>query len=176
MNHGFPVLIGKDKIALRVKEMAGQLAQQYQGRPLVVVGLMSGVFIFMADLVRAADFAAQTGFYWLESYQGTQSTGHVRVKQDLNIDVSGKSVLIVDDILDTGGTLRFAREKMLEKGAVSVEAAVLLRKENNLGDPELAEYIGFPIPNEFVIGYGLDFDGQYRHLPDICILPDDRKP
>lgn len=170
MNFDLYILIDRNKIAERVSQMANELTEILEHEEVVVVGILGGAFMFMADLVRAGSFATEVDFLWLESYSGLKSTGKIKVRQEANVNLTGKSVLILDDILDTGLTLKFTRKYMLEKGAKSVRAAVLLRKKRKGVDLSLAEHVGFIIPDEFVVGYGLDHNGKFRQLPDICIF------
>ena len=173
MNFSFPVLIEKTRIADRVAQMADEINKAFRNEDVVVVGILGGAFMFMADLVRAGSFATEIDFLWLESYSGTKSTGNIKVRQEVNVDMTNKNVLILDDILDTGLTLKFTRKHLVEMGAKSVRAAVLLRKEREGVDLSLAEHVGFVIPDEFVIGYGLDYNGKFRQLPDICIYSEE---
>lgn len=162
------VLIDRDRIKDRVHEMGRELSGKFGNQGVIVIGVLGGAFIFMADLIRQANFASSIDFIWLESYDGTKSTGEISIRQDIHVDVRGQKVLIVDDILDTGLTLRFTRDHLMKMGAASVDAAVLLRKNREDADPTLAEFVGFLIEDKFVVGYGLDYNGRYRHLPDIC--------
>ena len=164
------VLIDRQRIASRVENMAQALDRLYPNRELLVIGILGGAFMFMADLVRQGNFASQIDFLWLESYEGTQSTGTIKVRQQVNADLQGQNVLILDDILDTGQTLKFTRNYMLQQGAKSVRAAVLLRKDRPEVDTSLAEDVGFVIADRFVVGYGLDYNGRYRQLPDLHVL------
>ena len=171
------VLIRRDQLSERVAEMAGELDRIYSDSRPVVIGILGSAFVFLADLIRGGDFASQIDFIWLESYDGTRSTGRIRVKKDFSVDVQGKDVLIVDDIVDTGATLRFIRKHVLDRGARSIKSVVLLRKNRAEADPFLAELIGFTIPDAFVFGYGMDCNGRFRHLPDLHRLaPGEEKP
>ncbi len=175
MRQNMSVLIHRDRIANRVRELAMEIGSAYNGQAVVVIGILGGAFVFMADLVRQADFVSQVDFLWLESYEGQKSTGKIKVRQEANVDMQGKDILILDDILDTGLTLGFTREYVLNQGAKSVRAAVLLKKDRENVDPALAENVGFTIPDKFVIGYGLDYNGKYRHLPDICVMEPEKE-
>ncbi len=170
MKENRSILIDRERISKRINEMAKELSKTFDDKKVVVIGILGGAFMFMADLVRRADFVTEVDFLWLESYEGTKSTGKIKVRQEVDVNLKGKNVLILDDILDTGLTLDFTRKHMLERGAKSVKAAVLLRKERDSVDLSLAETVGFVIPDKFVIGYGLDYNGKYRQLPDIWVL------
>jgi hypoxanthine phosphoribosyltransferase len=162
-----PVLIDREKIATRITEMAAELDGSFSNAKAVVIGILEGSFIFAADLVRQGRFTGEIDFVRVESYEGTESTGKIRMIHDFHVDVMGKDVLIVDDILDSGLTLSYMRDRILRKGAKSVRAAVLLRKEREKVDLTLAEHVGFVIPDEFVVGFGLDYNGRFRDLRDI---------
>ena len=170
MAENMSILISRDRISKRVEEMALELKGIFEDDNVVVIGILGGVFIFMADLVRQMEFVSEVDFLWLESYEGTKSKGKISVRQEVNVDLKGKNVLILDDILDTGLTLKYTRKYLLRRGAKSVRSAVLLRKDRKSVDLNLAEAVGFVIPDKFVIGYGLDYNGKYRHLPDIWVL------
>ncbi|MHB0912845.1 MAG: hypoxanthine phosphoribosyltransferase [Armatimonadota bacterium] len=167
------VFLGEEQIAARVRELGAEISDDYKGRNLVIVGILKGSFVFLADLVRSISLPLTLDFITLSSYGGsTESSGTVRLAKDLDESVAGRDVLIVEDIVDTGWTLRMSRlkEVLLERGAASVRVCTLLDKpERRKVDVDL-DYVGFVIPDEFVVGYGLDFDGLYRNLPDISIV------
>jgi hypoxanthine phosphoribosyltransferase len=172
MKPTLPVLITADRIAQRVAEMAAQIAPEYRERPLTIVGALTGSLMFLADFVRRLDLPLRIGFIRVSSYRGaTTEPGALHIGPEVGADVRGRHVLLLDDILDTGQTLRFLVAHLVELGASSVKVAVLLRKEGRQQHPVHVDYVGFDIPDEFVVGYGLDFNDEYRHLPYVAVLP-----
>jgi hypoxanthine phosphoribosyltransferase len=166
------VLISADAIRQRIDEVATQITAVYHGEPVTVVGVLTGCLIFVADLIRRLDLPVRIAFIQASSYRGTATTaGELRVSSELLPDLRGRHVLLVDDILDTGRTLARVVGQLRECGAASVRTAVLLRKVGRQEVPFEPDFIGFAIPDEFVIGYGLDFNDEYRHLPHIGVLP-----
>ena len=168
--HAIDVLFGADEIAARVETLAREIVADTSGDLLVVV-VLKGSFVFAADLIRALERAgasAQVDFITLSSYgTGTTSSGRVALTHDLIEDVAGRAVLIVDDILESGKTLAFARDLLTGRGAASVRTCLLLDKPEKRKVPIEADYVGFRIGNEFVVGYGLDLAHRYRGLPFI---------
>lgn len=168
------ILIPSDRIAQRVRELAGEIAQHYQGRPVTIIGVLTGCLIFLADLVRRIDLPLRIHLMQASSYRGAVTVpGQLDLRLDALPDLTGREVLLVDDILDTGRTLVKIVEELRGRGAASVRVAVLLRKE---GRQEVAfepEHVGFAIPDAFVVGYGLDFNDEYRHLPHIAVLAEE---
>ena len=146
--------------------------RDYEDKNPVFVGVLKGVVVFYADMIRAFDAPCQLDFMWVSSYQGTQSTGNMVVRKDVTTDLTGRHVVILEDILDTGRSLRFVVDHLKSKGAASVKICTLLDKpEGRVPGYEIqAEYTGFSIPNAFVVGYGLDYDEKYRNLPYVGIL------
>jgi len=163
-------LIEPAAIATKIKEIAGRIASEYNSNPLTYVAIMGGAFVFLSDLIREVGLNARVDFLWLSSYEDVQSTGRVRVIRDLGSSPAGRNVLLVDDILDTGRTLAFARELLINKGAADVKVAVLLEKNIPKYADIKADYVGFSIENKFVVGYGLDYNENYRHLSGIYVL------
>lgn len=165
------VLISEDEIRKRVDEVAGQIARVYTGQPLTIVGVLTGCLVFLADLIRRLDLPLKIALVQASSYRGKSTTaGDLHVQDELLPDLKGRHILLIDDILDTGKTLKHLVEHLKSLGIASLRTAVLLRKE---GRQELhiePDFIGFTIPNEFVIGYGLDYDDEYRNLPFIGVL------
>ncbi len=166
------VLIPAESIQARVEEMASQVAEHYQdGRPLTIVGVLTGSLMFLADLVRHLDLPLRIGLIQASSYRGaTTEPGELRVNPELVPDVRGRHVLLLDDILDTGRTLHTIAGHIRELGAASVRVAVLLRKQGRQQVAFEPDHCGFDIPNEFVVGYGLDYNDEYRNLPYIAVL------
>jgi hypoxanthine phosphoribosyltransferase len=167
------MLISADRIQKRVEELARQIAADFkERRPITIVGVLTGSLIFLADLVRRLDLPLRIGLIQASSYRGaTTSPGELRVSPELLPDVRDHHVLLLDDILDTGQTLRHLVDHIRGLGAASVRTAVLLRKEGRQQVQIEPDYCGFSIPDKFVIGYGLDYDDQFRHLPHVAVLP-----
>jgi hypoxanthine phosphoribosyltransferase len=168
------VLISAAEIQRRVGELARQIAGDYHGRPVTIVGVLTGSLIFLADLIRHLDLPLRVGLIQASSYRGPATTpGELRIHPDLTPDVRGRHVVLLDDILDTGQTLGKLVRHLHDLGAASVRVAVLLRKTGRQRVPLEPDYCGFDIPDAFVVGYGLDFNDEYRHLPHIAVLPGD---
>jgi hypoxanthine phosphoribosyltransferase len=165
------ILIAEPEIRARVSELGHQIAQDYQGRPLTIVAVLTGSLILLADLMRQIEIPLRVALIQASSYKGATTTaGALIINESFVPDVVGRDVLLLDDILDTGHTLGTLVERMKERGAIRVRTAVLLRK---IGRQEVAiepDYCGFTIPDKFVVGYGLDFDDDYRHLPYVGVL------
>lgn len=169
------VLVSKMEIENICERLGKQLEQDYKDKELVVVGLLSGCLPFMADLVRHINLHLSTDYMKVSSYNGgTTSSGHIEIKSDLNLDVTGKDVLIVDDIIDTGLTLKETISYFLNvKKAKSVKACVLLDKPEGRTQTIEADYVGTIIPKKFVVGYGLDYNDYYRNLPYVGVLKEE---
>lgn len=171
---GIEILIDANQISRRVSELADEIAADHPGDLLVVV-ILKGSFIFAADLIRALEFAGVSplvDFITLSSYdRGTTSGGKVRLVHDLSEDVAGRRILLVDDILESGRTLAFARDTLIGRGAQSVRTCLLLDKKGTRRVAIEADYVGFPIGRRFVVGYGLDLDHRYRGLSYIGAVP-----
>jgi hypoxanthine phosphoribosyltransferase len=166
------ILIPAEGIQKRVGELAEQIAADYRGRPVTIIGVLTGCLMFLADLVRRLDLSLRIDLVQASSYRGAVTTpGELRIQPELVPDVAGRDVLLLDDILDTGQTLVSLVRHLHGLGATSVKVAVLLRKTGRQQLPIEPDYCGFDIPDEFVVGYGLDFNDEYRHLPYIAILP-----
>lgn len=165
------VLISEEKIRERVDVVAAQIATAYEGRPLTIVAVLTGSLVFLADLIRRLDLPLRIALVQASSYRGKTTTpGELHVQDELLPDLKGRHILLIDDILDTGKTLKHMVDHLRGLGIASVRTAVLLRKE---GRQEVAiepDFVGFTIPNEFVVGYGLDYDDEYRNLPFIAVL------
>lgn len=168
-----PVLFTAVEIKERVETLAGEIAAKMPA-DFLIVSLLRGSFMFTADLVRelcAIGVHPQIDFMTLSSYgEGSKSSGKVQVGRDVTDDVKGRTILIVDDILETGRTLRFAHDLLIERGAADVKIAMLLEKPNKLEVAAKADFVGFSIPDKFVVGYGLDYANHYRELPFIGYL------
>jgi hypoxanthine phosphoribosyltransferase len=168
------ILYHESTILSRLDELASELTGDYRGKDLTVIAVLNGSFIFMADLLRRVPLHLQVDCLSVSSYHGTGSTGRINFRQTQVADTHGRHVLILDDILDSGLTLHTIREHLAaESGALSLKVCVLLRKNINRERQVEAEYVGFDIPDEFVVGYGLDYNERYRNLPFIGILTDE---
>ena len=165
------VLLSEEEIKARVQELGDQLYDQFKDKNPMFVGVLNGCFIFMADLVRAAQLKSEVEFIGLFSYKNaTKSSGVVQITRDLQRDITGRDIIVVEDILDSGNTLNFLTEYLKTKGASSVTIATLLDKPARREKPITADYAGFEVPDEFVVGYGLDYCQQYRNMPYIGVL------
>jgi hypoxanthine phosphoribosyltransferase len=165
------ILYHESTILSRLDELADALTDDYRGKDLTVVAVLNGSFIFMADLLRRVPLPLQVDCWSVSSYHGMKSTGRVSFRQAKLADVRGRHVLILDDILDSGTTLRTIRERLAaSSGTSSLKVCVLLRKKIDRPREIEADYVGFDIPNEFVVGYGLDYNERYRNLPFIGVL------
>lgn len=165
------VLVTEAQIATRVKELASEIDKLYVGKDLLLVGVLKGAVMFMADISRAIQIPVAMDWMAVSSYgSGTQSSGVVRILKDLDADVLGRHVLIVEDIIDSGLTLSWLASNLSARGAASVEIVALLRKPEAAKVDVDVKLVGFDIPNEFVVGYGLDFDEKYRTLKDVGVL------
>ncbi|MDI6711374.1 MAG: hypoxanthine phosphoribosyltransferase [Thermoanaerobacterales bacterium] len=165
------VLVPASAIARRVDELGAQIMADYQGRELLVVGILKGSTIFLADLVRAVDLTVALDFVAISSYgHSTTSSGVVRILKDLEESIEGRHVLIVEDIVDTGLTLNYLRENLLARKPASLRICALLDKPSRRKASVPLDYLGFTIPDEFVVGYGLDYGEHYRNLRDVCVL------
>ena len=165
------VLLSEEEIKARVQVLGDQLYEAFHDKNPLFVGVLKGCFIFMADLVRAAQLKSELEFIGVSSYQnGTKSSGVVQITRDLQEDINGRDVIIVEDILDSGNTLEFLKKYLMAKGAASVTIVTLLDKPSRREKAITADYIGFVVPDEFVVGYGLDYAQQYRNMPYIGVL------
>ena len=164
------VLLDEATIQGRIKEIAAQITRDYQGRSLLLVGILRGSVMFMGDLMKSIGVDCQIDFMNVSSYAGSASTGNVRVLLDLRESCEGKDLLIVEDVIDTGLTLRHLVDILKTRNPRSLEICALLDKPMCRKVEVKAKYVGFEIPNEFVVGYGLDFNEKYRNLPYVGVL------
>lgn len=166
------VLLTEDQIQNKIKELGEILTAEYADKNPVIVGVLKGVVVFYADMIRQIKVPCQLDFMWISSYSGTNSTGKMCVRQDLSADIRGRHVLILEDIFDTGNSLDYTYNYLLSKEPASLKICTLLDKPERRRDGITlkADYTGFTIPNEFVVGYGLDYNERYRNLPYIGIL------
>lgn len=159
-----------EQIQRKVKELADVISDDYEGKNLLAVGILKGAFIFYSDIVRLIKVPLSADFIIASSYMKSDSCGEVKLHYDVREDVSDKDVLLIEDIVDTGVTLNYLRERILMKGPRSLKICTFLDKTERREVPVPLDYVGFRIPNEFVVGYGLDFDGKFRNLPYISIF------
>lgn len=164
-------MISAARIDERIKELSSQIDRDYLGREILVVSVLKGSFIFLADLVRKLSVPVQIDFLRVVSYgAATETAGVVQFRMDVDAPVTGRHVLIVEDILDTGLTLDYLKRHLQSGQPASLRTCTLLDKKGRRRVPFEADYVGFTIDDHFVVGYGLDFDEHYRNLPDVCIL------
>jgi hypoxanthine phosphoribosyltransferase len=165
------VLITEEEIGKRLGELAADVDRDYAGRDLLLVGVLKGAVMVMADLARALHHPAEMDWMAVSSYgSGTKSSGVVRILKDLDQDISGRNVLVVEDIIDSGLTLSWLMSNLSSRGPASVQVCTLLRKPDAAQVDVPVRYVGFDIPNEFVVGYGLDYAERYRNLPFVGTL------
>lgn len=165
------VLFSQEDIARRVAEMGTELAERFQGKKPLFLGVLKGCFVFMSDLVRACPIKSDLEFIAVSSYgNATSSSGRVQITHDVQQDITGRDLVIVEDILDSGNTLAFLKDYMLAKGAKSITIVTLLDKPARREKAITADLAGFVVPDEFVVGYGLDYCQQYRNMPYIGVL------
>ncbi len=165
------ILFSSDKIKNRISELGEKITEDYKGKNLVVIGILKGAFIFMADLVRSIRIPVTLDFFSVSSYgMQSQSSGVVKIKKDIDIDLTDKDVIIVEDIVDTGLTLNYIKKYMKSHNPKSVKICTFLDKPKAHKTEIKIDYLGFQIENHFVVGYGLDFAEKYRNLPYIAIL------
>ena len=166
------ILLTEEQIKAKVKELGVILTEEYADKNPIIVGVLKGVAIFYADMIREIKVPCQMDFMWISSYAGTHSTGNMMIRQDLSSDIKDRHVLILEDIFDTGNSLDFTVKHLQSRGAASIKVCTLLDKPERR-NPRVtlkADYTGFTIPHAFVVGYGLDYDEAYRNLPYIGIL------
>jgi hypoxanthine phosphoribosyltransferase len=164
------VLLSEEQIRRRIAEIGAEIARDYAGKPLKLVGVLKGSFVFMADLSRAIDLPIKVDFIGTTSYQGTKSSGVVRITNDLSRPIEGEHILLVEDIVDTGLTMQYLLENLATRHPASVKVCALLEKPARAKVQIPIDYKGFSIPDEFVVGYGLDWDGRFRNLPYLGVV------
>lgn len=165
------VLIPKDRLDARIAEIGRQITEDYAGRDVVLVGILKGAMPFLCDLMRAIDLPLTVDTMCVSSYgSGTISSGSVNIKKDLDRDIRGKDVIVVEDIIDTGITMAALVPLLRQRGAASVELAICLNKKERREKEVDVKYTGFDVPDEFIVGYGCDYAEKYRNLPEVCTL------
>ena len=166
------ILLSEQQIQTRIQELGEVLTKEYADKNPVIVGVLKGVVVFYADMIRHIQVPCQLDFMWLSSYAGTDSTGKMLVRQDVSADIEGRHVLILEDIFDTGNSLEFTVNHLKKQNPASIKICTLLDKpeRRRAGVTLKADYVGFTIPNAFVVGYGLDYNEKYRNLPYVGIL------
>ncbi len=165
------VLLTEEELKAKVKELGDKISADYQGKEPLLISVLRGSYIFMADLTRALTIPCQVDFMAVSSYgSGTTSSGQVNIIKDLSDSIEGKDVIVVEDILDSGNTLHYLLQVLSARHPASIRLATLLDKPSRRSKPVQANYVGFSVPDKFVVGYGLDYDERYRSLPYIGIL------
>jgi hypoxanthine phosphoribosyltransferase len=169
------VLYSREEIAAKVKLLSQEISRDYKDKNPLVISILKGSFIFMADLIRQLNFPLEVEFVRFSSYgKGTKSSGKIEVIQGVIFEVENRHVLIVEDIVDSGLTVNFLNDILKEKKAASIKVCALSSKPSQHTVPVNIDYLGFDIPDKFVVGYGLDFNQKFRNLPDICILEENK--
>jgi hypoxanthine phosphoribosyltransferase len=167
------VLFTAGEIATTVKRLAAEIRRDYSDKNPVLIGVLKGSFVFLADLVRRLDFPLQIGFAQLSSYgHGKESAGKIRVVKDVECDIKGRHVLVVEDIIDTGFTAQFFLKHLKKKQPASLKLCSLTDKPSRTQVEINIDYLGLTVPDKFIVGYGIDWDEKFRYLPDICAIED----
>jgi hypoxanthine phosphoribosyltransferase len=168
------VLFTAEQIAATVERLAAEIRRDYADKNPILIGILKGSFVFLADLVRKLDFPLQIEFAQLSSYgQGKESAGKIKVVKDVEGDIKGRHVLVVEDIIDTGLTAQFFLEHLKRKGAASVKLCSLTDKPARTQVEIKIDYLGMKVPDKFIVGYGIDWDEKFRYLPEICAIEDE---
>ncbi len=168
------VLFTRDEIEAVVRRLAAEIRRDYQDKRPLLIGVLKGAFVFMADLIRLLDFPLEVEFIRLSSYgRAMESSGRIKVVQGLQSGVRGREVLVVEDIVDTGQAVSFLIDYLRRKKPASVRLCALTDKPSRRQVPVTIDYLGFTVPNKFIVGYGIDWDERFRYLPDICTLESD---
>lgn len=170
MDYTIKTLLTREEVEKRIKELAKEIEKDYCGKDLLVIGLLKGSIMFMSDLIKEMDLPVMIDFMSVSSYSGTTSTGVINVLKYTDISVKDKDVLIVEDIIDTGLTLSHVKKLLEDRGAKSLKICTLLDKPSRRTIEMKGDYVGFEIPDEFVVGYGLDYDQHHRNLPYVGIV------
>ena len=165
------ILITEQEIKTRIAELAKTLTEDYKGKEVLFVCILRGAVVFFADLVRAVDLEVEFDFMSVSSYgAGASSSGEVRILKDMSNPIEGKHIIIIEDIIDSGRTLYYLVRLLKQRNPASIKVCSFLDKPDRREVPFYGDYVGFSIPNEFVVGYGMDYNEKYRDLPDLCVL------
>ena len=171
------ILIDEEALQHKIAELGAEISEDYRGQDLLLIGVLKGAIFFMADLMRTIDIPCEVDFMAISSYgAGIDSSGVVRILKDLDVSIEGRNVLVVEDIIDSGLTLSYLLRNLEAREPASLEVCALLTKPERRENDVTCRYVGFEIPNRFVIGYGLDFAERYRNLPYVGVLHDDLMP
>jgi len=165
------ILFSREEIEATVKRLAAEIKKDYQGKHPLLLGILKGSFMFMADLIRFLDFPLEIEFIRLSSYgRGRQTSGKIKMVQGLRSPIKGRDILVIEDIVDTGLTISFLLDYLQKKKLASLKLCALTDKPSRRQVPVTINYLGFTVPNKFIVGYGLDWDEKFRNLPDICFV------
>jgi len=165
------LLFSREEIEVTVNTLAAEISNDYRGKHPILIGILKGSFVFMADLIRRLDFPLEVDFIRLSSYgRGRASPGKIKVVQGLRSPIKGRDVLVIEDIVDTGLTITFLMDYLLKKKPASLRLCALTDKPARRQVPVTIDYLGFTVPNKFIVGYGIDWDEKFRYLPDICFV------
>jgi len=165
------VLFTKEEVEATVKKLAAEIRKDYQGKCPLLIGILKGSFVFMADLIRLLNFPLEVEFITLSSYgRGRESSGKIRVVKGLRAEVKGRDVLVIEDIVDTGLTISFLLDYLRKKKPASLRLCALTDKPSRRRVPVTIDYLGFTVPDKFIVGYGIDWDERFRYLPEICFV------
>ncbi len=164
------ILVGEEEIKEICKRLGEEISRDYEGKKVLLVSVLKGAVVFMADIMRNITCECDIDFMAVSSYSGTKTTGVVKFKKDLDIDPEGRDILIIEDILDSGVTLSYLKQVLLQRNAASIKICAFLDKPSNRKADIKADYVGKEVPDEFVIGYGLDYNEKYRNLPYVGVL------
>jgi hypoxanthine phosphoribosyltransferase len=167
------ILLTREQIEKRIKEIASEITRDYEGKDIFLIGILKGCFVFLSDLVKNIKLDTNIDFMMVSSYEGRQSSGIVRILLDLRQPIEGKDVILVEDIVDTGLTVNYLLKTLKTRKPKSIEVCTLLNKPSCRKVNVTLKYVGFDIPNKFVVGYGLDYNEYYRNLPYIGVLKDE---
>ena len=168
------LLVSEKKIKKRVKALGQKITDDYKDKSPIFIGILNGCYVFMADLLREINLDVEVDFVKIRSYEGDSSTGTIKFRKDISADIDGRHVIIVEDIIDSGFTINFLVKRLRNSGPKSVAVATALFKKEVAKLDFKVDYVGFEIPPEFVVGYGLDYDEKYRHLKDVMVMePED---
>ena len=165
------ILFSREEIEATVKRLAAEIKKDYQGKHPLLIGILKGSFMFMADLIRFLDFPLEIEFIRLSSYgRGRSTPGEIKMAQGLRSSIKGRDVLVIEDIVDTGLTISFLLDYLQRKKPASLKLCALTDKPSRRQTPVTIDYLGFTVPNKFIVGYGIDWDEKFRYLPDICFV------